>query len=82
MRFIVSNGARDLIPMRGKHVVDNFRADSLRLKVKCTGTRKFSGDRESCERSSTEICVEYASAAISNHVEWTHNWICSHWQHP
>src|SRR5208283_2431001 len=22
----------------------------------------------------------YASAAISNHVEWTHNWICSHWQ--
>jgi hypothetical protein len=42
--------------------------------------RKFSEDRESCERSSTEICVEYASAAISNHVEWTHNWICSHWQ--
>ena len=38
------------------------------------------GIEESCERSSAEICVEHTSAAISNHVEWTHSWICSHWQ--
>ena len=66
--------------MRGKHVVDKLSRGLAQAEGKCTGTRKFSGDRESCERSSTEICVEYASAAISNHVEWTHNWICSHWQ--
>jgi hypothetical protein len=34
----------------------------------------------SCERSSTEIRVEYAGAAIPNNVEWTHYRICSHRQ--
>jgi len=66
--------------MRGKHVVDKLPRRLAEVESKRTGTRKLSGNRESCERSSTEIRVEYASAAISNHVERTDNWIRSHWQ--
>jgi hypothetical protein len=66
--------------MRGKHVVDKLSRGLAEAEGKRTGTRKLSGNWESGERSSTEIRVEYASAAISDYVNWTHNWICSHWQ--
>ena len=66
--------------MRGKHVVDKLSRGLAKAERKRTGTRKLSGNRESWDRSSTEIRVEYASAAISNHVERTDNWICSHGQ--
>src|ERR1700692_2960858 len=66
--------------MRGKHVVDKLSRGLAEAEGKSTGTRKLSGNRESCERSSTEIRVEYASAAISNPVECPHNGICTHWQ--
>ncbi len=66
--------------MRGKHVVDELSRKLAEAKSKGAGARELSGDRESCERSPTEIGVEYASAAISNHVDWTRNWIRSHWQ--
>ena len=48
VRFIVSNGAGDVIPMRGpmrgKHVVDKLSRGLAEAEGKCTGTRKLSGN--------------------------------------
>ena len=48
VRFIVSNGAGDVIqcggPMRGKHVVDKLSRGLAEAEGKCTGTRKFTGN--------------------------------------
>jgi hypothetical protein len=49
VRFIVSNGAREVIsnrggPMRGKHVVDKLPRGLAGAEGKGTGTRKLSGN--------------------------------------
>ena len=41
--------------MRGKHVVDKLPRELAEAEGKGTGTRKLSGNWESCERSSTEF---------------------------
>ena len=65
--------------MRGKHVIYELPRGLAEAKGKGAGARKLSGDRERCERGPAEIGVEYASAAISDHVDWADNGICRHW---
>ena len=66
--------------MHGEHVLDKLSRGLAGAEGQCTGTRKLSRNCESCERSSTEIRVEYASSAISNDVDGTNNWMRSHRQ--
>ena len=66
--------------MRSKHIVNELSRELAEAESKRASTCKLSGNRESSESSAAEIRVEYASAAIPNHVEWTRNWICSYGQ--
>src|ERR1700722_7752626 len=66
--------------MRGKYVVYKLPRRVAEAKGEGAGARELFGDRERCERGATEIGVEDASAAVSNHVDWAHDGIRGHWQ--